>query len=88
MVTGSVASGKITLAHILSKKINCPLISRDELKAGYINTLGVQHSQLDNTVDRNIYETFFEAIGLFVSKGISIIVEAAFQDKLWIFRQS
>ncbi|HET7118841.1 MAG TPA: AAA family ATPase [Hanamia sp.] len=83
VVTGSAASGKTTLAHILSKKINCPLISRDELKEGYINTLGVQHSQLNHSVDRNIYDTFFGTIDLLVSKEISIIAEAAFQDKLW-----
>lgn len=83
VVTGSVAAGKTTLAHILSNKINCPLISRDELKEGYINTLGVPHIQLDNSANWSIYEVFFEVIDLLVSKGISMVVEAAFQDKLW-----
>lgn len=83
VVTGRPASGKTTLAHILTKEIKCPLLSRDELKEGYINTADIQHSQLDNSVAWHIYETFFEVIDLLISKGISIIVEAAFQDKLW-----
>lgn len=83
VVTGSPASGKSTLARILADKINCPLLSRDELKEGLINTLGVSHSQLDRPVDLHVYETFFETIALLVSKGISLVIEAAFQDKLW-----
>jgi predicted kinase len=83
VVTGSPASGKTTLAHILAEKINCPVLSRDELKEGYINTLNLTHNQLNNSVDLHVYDTFFEAIDLLISKGISIIIEAAFRDKLW-----
>jgi len=83
IVTGSIASGKTTLAHILAEKLNCPLISRDKLKEGYINTVNAEHSQLDASVDMHIYDTFFEAISLLISKKISFIAEAAFQDKLW-----
>ncbi|OQP40062.1 hypothetical protein A4H97_17770 [Niastella yeongjuensis] len=83
VVTGSPASGKSTLAHILARKINCPLVSRDELKEGLINTLGVSHSQLNKPIDLQVYEIFFETIALLLSKGISLVIEAAFQDKLW-----
>jgi predicted kinase len=83
VVTGSLASGKTTLAHILADKINCPLISRDELKEGLINTLHVADTQLDKSVDLHVYDTFFETIDLLISKEISIVIEAAFQDKLW-----
>jgi predicted kinase len=83
VVTGKPASGKSTLAHILSKELKCPLISRDELKEGYINTIGIEHSNTDNSTGLHIYNTFFEIINLLISKGISIIIEAAFQDKLW-----
>lgn len=83
IVTGRPASGKSTLAHLLSKQINCPLLSRDELKEGYINTVNITHAEADDSVAQHIYDTFFEAIELFITKGISIIAEAAFQDKLW-----
>ena len=83
VVTGSPASGKTTLVHILGHKIHCPILSRDEIKEGYINTLNLAHNQLDTSADMHVYDTFFEAIELLISKGISIIIEAAFQDKLW-----
>lgn len=83
VITGRPASGKTTLAHILSKEIRFPLLSRDELKEGYINSTGVHHNQSVNSVDWHIYETFFETIDLLISRGVSLIVEAAFQHKLW-----
>jgi predicted kinase len=83
VVTGCLASGKTTLAHILSAKINCPLISRDELKEGLINTLNVEQIKLEKSVDLHVYETFFETIDLLISNQISLVIEAAFQDKLW-----
>jgi predicted kinase len=83
VVTGRPASGKTTLAHLLSKEIKCPLLSRDELKEGYINTINLEHDQLDDSAAWHIYNAFFEAIDLLISKGISVIVEAAFQNKLW-----
>src|SRR5690242_17883215 len=83
VVTGRPASGKTTLARLLAQKINCPLLSRDELKEGLINTLQVSHTRIDKSVDLQVYETFFETIELLISKRISLVVEAAFQDKLW-----
>ena len=83
IITGRPASGKSTLAETLAKEINCPLISRDTLKAGYINTIGVEHEHLDNSAAMDVYDAFFEVIGLLISKKISVIVEAAFQNHLW-----
>jgi predicted kinase len=83
VVTGTPASGKTTLAHILSRKIKCPILSRDEIKEGHLYTLNQSHKEMDKSVDLHIYQTFFEITDLFISKGISIIIEAAFQDKLW-----
>jgi predicted kinase len=83
VVTGRPASGKTTLAHRLSREIKYPLLSRDELKEGYVNTMRIQHSQLDHATGLHIYETFFELIDLLISRGISFIAEAAFQNKLW-----
>lgn len=77
------ASGKTTLAHFISEKIHCPLLSRDELKEGYINTLGIPHGQLNDAAARHIYDTFFATIELLLSQKISLVIEAAFQQKLW-----
>ena len=83
IVTGRPASGKTTLAHTLSLEMKYPLLSRDELKEGYINTVGVPHHQLDDTVARHIYSAFFEVVELLLDKNISVIIEAAFQHSLW-----
>jgi uridine kinase len=60
VITGSPASGKTTLAHILADKIYCPILSRDEFKEGYINTLNLEHNQLNGSVDLHIYDIFLK----------------------------
>jgi len=46
IITGRPGSGKSTLAHIIAKEIRCPLISRDEIKEGYINTVRMGHGKI------------------------------------------
>ena len=79
VVTGSPASGKTTLSRLLASTIKCPLVSRDELKEGYINTF----HDLAPASAEDIYKLFFQTIDLLLSGNISIIAEAAFQHKLW-----
>ena len=83
VVTGRPASGKTTLAQLLADKIKLPLISRDALKEGYIHTASQSHDQLDQSVGRHIYHAFFATLDFLISEGVSIMAEAAFQDKLW-----
>ncbi|HVX48651.1 MAG TPA: AAA family ATPase [Chitinophagaceae bacterium] len=83
VLTGRPASGKTTLAHLLTTKIQCPLISRDEMKEGYITTHGAGQSMQEDATALHIYKLFFEAVDLMVSNGVSVIAEAAFQDNLW-----
>jgi predicted kinase len=79
VVTGRPGSGKTTLAHALAQTIRCPAICRDELKEGLLNTTGPG----EDDVARAVYQTFFEAIELLLSRHITLIAEAAFQHKLW-----
>lgn len=83
IVTGRPASGKTTLSRILAREIRCPLLCRDELKEGYLNTFQASHGNVDDSVAVTIYETFFQTIELLLSKHISLVAEAAFQHKLW-----
>ena len=83
VVAGRSGSGKTTLAHALAKEIHCPAFCRDEFKEGFVNTMNGNHDALGNDVNRGIYETFFRAVELMVTNGISLVVEVAFQHKLW-----
>src|SRR5262245_54210180 len=82
VVTGRPGSGKTTLAHRLAKSIRCPAICRDELKEGFVNTTG-QIGEPGDEIAREIYEAFFETIGILSKRQITLIAEAAFQHKLW-----
>lgn len=83
VVTGRPGSGKTTLAHALAKAVHCPAFCRDEFKEGYVNTVGGSHVSLGKEINLQLYETFFQVIDLMLTKGISLVVEAAFQHKLW-----
>ena len=82
VVTGRPASGKTTLAHALARELCCPAISRDELKEGLVNSIDRGLPEPER-VQWHVYEAFFDALELLLSRGISVVAEAAFQHKLW-----
>ena len=88
IISGRPGSGKSTLSHIISKEIRCPLISRDEIKEGYINTFNKEHNQILKEENIRIYNTFFKIVEQLLDNNITIIAEAAFQHKLWIPKYS
>jgi predicted kinase len=83
VITGRPGSGKTTLAHSLAREIRCPAICRDEIKEGLVNTIG-NSAALDNDLNWQVYDVFFETVEFLLSKNITLIAEAAFQHKLWI----
>jgi predicted kinase len=83
VVTGRPASGKTTLAHALAKAVRCPLISRDEIKEGFINTLK-SSGQSHNDINRHIYTTFFATLEFLLNQRITLVAEAAFQHQVWL----
>ena len=85
VVTGRGGSGKTTLARKLGKAAHLPVISRDEIKEGYVRTMGVPHDELP---DGNLIATnqFFQTVEGLLDGGVSLIAEAAFQHKLWSVR--
>ena len=46
IVTGRPGSGKTSLSKRLAEQLWMPVISRDEIKEGYVNTHGVKHDGL------------------------------------------
>ncbi len=82
VVTGRPGAGKTTLAHALARAIHCPAICRDELKEGYVRSVGtvdLDHSE----AARQVYEAFFSTIEGLLAKRVSLVAEAAFQHHVW-----
>ena len=84
VVTGRPGSGKTTFSKELSKHLYLPIISRDEIKEGYVRTFQKRHSELPNDTNKVVSEIFFNTITRLLSDNVSIIAEAAFQHRLWV----
>lgn len=88
VVTGRPGAGKTTLAGELSRTACLPVLSRDQLKEGYVRTYGAPSSELPGDVNGIVTDLFFETIGRLITGGVSIIAEAAFQHPVWSSRLS
>src|SRR5215467_4397565 len=83
IVTGRPGSGKSTLAKKLGERLWMPVISRDEIKEGYVNTFGVKHDQLPPNTNGLISDLFFCLVNQYLAAHISAVIEAAFQHGVW-----
>ncbi len=83
IITGQPGSGKTTLAKKLGERLWMPVISRDEIKEGYVNTYGVKHDQLPPDTNGLVSELFFGIVNQYLAGHISVVLEAAFQHKVW-----
>jgi len=83
IVSGRAGSGKTTLAKKLSERLWLPVISRDAIKQGYVHTCGARHDQLAPDSNRLVSDLFFDIVNKYLAGNISVIVEAAFQHKVW-----
>jgi predicted kinase len=83
IITGRAGSGKTTLARKLGERLWMPVISRDEIKEGYVNTFGVKHDQLPSDTNAIVTRGFFEIVSHYLEGNISVVIEAAFQHKVW-----
>jgi len=83
IVAGRPGSGKTTLADKLCRKMYLPKLSRDEVKEGYVNTFGVKHDRLPNDTNEVVNKVFFETILSLLKGNVSIVIEAAFEHRIW-----
>jgi len=83
IITGRPGSGKSTLAKRLGERLWMPVISRDEIKEGYVNTYGVKHDRLPPDTNALVSDLFFELVNQYLAGQICILIEAAFQHQVW-----
>lgn len=83
IVTGRPGSGKTTLSKKLGQRLHMPVISRDEIKEGFVTTFGIGHEQLPPTTNETVSNFFFEVVCHYLANSVSIVIEAAFQHAIW-----
>jgi predicted kinase len=83
IITGQAGAGKTTLAKKLGDRLSMPVISRDEIKEGYVNTFGLKHDQLPPDTNNLVSDFFFGVVNQYLAGKISVVIEAAFQHKVW-----
>jgi len=77
VVSGPPGAGKTTLAHAIARGVGCPALCRDEIREG------ITHAGTPDPDMRRTNDTFFGALEFLLRAGVSVVAEAAFQDRLW-----
>lgn len=83
VVSGPPGSGKTTLAHEVARAIGCPAICRDEIKEGMVHARGAFDPRVGDELTHATFPLFFELIELLLKARVTVVAEAAFQDRLW-----
>ena len=66
LITGPSGVGKTTLSHALSRRIGCPVISRDEIKEGMVVNAPDFASAPGDPLTVRTFDVFFDALRLLV----------------------
>ena len=83
IVTGRPGSGKTTLSRKLAERLWMPVISRDEIKEGYVNSHGVKHDRLPPDTNSVVSDLIFEIVNRYLAAKVSVVIEAGFQHRVW-----
>ena len=83
VVTGPPGSGKTRIAHALAKQVACPAICRDEIKEGMVHAQGDFQPAAGDPLTRRAFDVFFGVLGILIEAGVTVVAEAAFQDRVW-----
>jgi len=83
VVSGPPGSGKTTLAHQIAQELGCPAIIRDELKQGMVNATPGYEPGTNDPLNIPTLKAFFDVLTVLLRARVTLVAEAAFQDRLW-----
>lgn len=83
IVSGRAGSGKTTLARRLGERLRMPVLSRDQIKEGYVNTFSLKHDELPPNTNALVTDVFFDLVNHCLTNNVSVVIEAAFQHHVW-----
>ena len=83
VVTGRPGSGKSTFARELSERLFLPVVSRDNIKEGYVHTFGKKHNELPPETNGVVNEVFLDTLMRLIDGNVSVVAEAAFRHTVW-----
>jgi predicted kinase len=84
VVSGPPGSGKTSLAHELAQALPCPAVCRDELKEGMVHAHGGEfEAAAGDPLTQRTLPLFFDVLRLLLTAEVTVVAEAAFQDRLW-----
>jgi len=84
VISGPPGAGKTTLAHAVAERIGCPAICRDEIKEGMVLAAGPGFGPEDHDpLNWRTLEAFFAVLQTLIRAEVSLVAEAAYQDRLW-----
>jgi predicted kinase len=84
VVSGPPRSGKTTLAKAIAQALPCPAICRDEIKEGMVHAepADFEPAAGDRLTQRTL-PLFFDVLRLLLAGGVTVVADAAFQERLW-----
>lgn len=83
VVSGPPGSGKTTLAHQLAQELGCPAIVRDEIKQGMVDATPGYEPGASEPLNIPTLKAFFDVLAVLLRARVTVVAEAAFQDRLW-----